>query len=314
VLVADAAVSSLHPGLEVGDRSVRARKKLLAGLGTVLGAATVVVAVLGEHAVGLQPVGVYDRAGRRRGLGERHQRGAQGIGQDSQAQSARALPPDLDRDPAQRLLAALAAAFEPLLVPADIELVDLDLLAQQGALGRDHRPAQLLQDQPRGLIPREAELALQLLGGDPGVMGGDQIGRPEPQPQRHARAVHHGARRHRRLAPTRGAHPQVPARLAANAILTAPRATKSARPARREQVLPARILGRKALLELQDRSRVRGSRHPAKLGHAPDGANRIRITGVVSQIGSQAIIRLVKPVAPDLAAGNAQSPRVAILG
>ena len=74
----------------------------------------------------------------------------------------------------------------------------------------------------------------------------------------------------------------MPARLASGAIAAAPWAAKLVRPARREQVLPARVLGRKALLELQDRPRVRGPCHPAKLGHAPDGANRIRISSIVA--------------------------------
>jgi hypothetical protein len=53
------------------------------------------------------------------------------------------------------------------------------------------------------------------------------------------------------------------------------------RPARGEQVIPAGILGRKALLEVQDAQRIRRARHPTKLRTIPDGTNRIR----TSQIG-----------------------------
>jgi hypothetical protein len=101
------------------------------------------------------------------------------------------LAADLDRGADQCLLAVLAAAFEPVFVASQQELVDLDLARQQATLGRDHRAPQLLQDQPRGLIARQRQLALQLLGRDPRMMRGDQVGRPEPRPQRRVRSVHH---------------------------------------------------------------------------------------------------------------------------
>jgi hypothetical protein len=69
----------------------------------------------------------------------------------------------------------LAAAPEPFLDAADEELIDLDLAAQRLALGRDHGAAQLVQDQPRGLIARQSQLTLPLLGRDPRMVGGHQI-------------------------------------------------------------------------------------------------------------------------------------------
>ena len=63
VLVGDAAVRAVHPGLEVGDRAVRAEQQLLARRGGVLGSSAMVIAVLGQGAVGLQAVGVDDRPG-----------------------------------------------------------------------------------------------------------------------------------------------------------------------------------------------------------------------------------------------------------
>ena len=56
---------------------------------------------------------------------------------------------------------------------------------------------------------------------------------------------------------------------------TTPSTAKALRPPRSEQVLTTRLLGREALLELQDRQRVRRPHHPAKLGNQPDGADRI---------------------------------------
>jgi hypothetical protein len=54
----------MHPCLEVADRPVRAGQQLLAGRSSSLRASAVVVAMLGQNAVGLQAVGVDDRAGR----------------------------------------------------------------------------------------------------------------------------------------------------------------------------------------------------------------------------------------------------------
>lgn len=151
----------------------------------------------------------------------------------------------------------------------DVELVDLHLARQRGALGRDHRASELLQDQPCGLIPRQAELALELLGRDPGVMRGDEVGGPEPQPQRRARAVHDCPRRHRSLVLARGADPQVPTGLAARAVSATARAAEPVRPARREQVLAASLLGREALLELQDRPRGTQAAPPRQAASPP---------------------------------------------
>jgi hypothetical protein len=46
----------------------------------------------------------------------------------------------------------LAAASEAFLVATQPELVDLDLARERAALRSDHRPTQLLQDQPSSLI------------------------------------------------------------------------------------------------------------------------------------------------------------------
>ena len=226
-----------------------------------------VVAVLGQDSVGLQPVGVHDRAGRGRGLGESLSVGPEASGSTARRRRPEPGAADLDRDADERLLAALAAAFEAFLVAAEEELVDLDLALQQLALGRDHRPAQLLQHQPRGLIARQPELALELLGRDPRMVRGDQVGRPEPRPQRRARPVHHRPGRHRRLLPAVPCTPQMPAPASRRRRGADPHAGthEPLRPARREQVLAARLLGREALLELQDAQRVRRPRHPTKL-------------------------------------------------
>ena len=61
-----------------------------------------------------------------------------------------------------KVLCSGERATMTLVAPADHGLIDLNLIAEQLALGSNHRPAQLLQDQPRRLIARDPELALEL--------------------------------------------------------------------------------------------------------------------------------------------------------
>ena len=101
------------------------------------------------------------------------------------------------------------------------------------------------------------------------MMRRDQIRRPEPQPQRRLRVVHHRPRRDRRLRPTELALPHPPTLMHhADVPPTAAPAPEPIRPTTREQVLPARLLSREALLELHDRHREPGARHPIKLRNA----------------------------------------------
>ncbi len=191
-------------------------------------------------------------------------------------EGARAAAADLDLDPAQGLLAALAPAFEPFFAAAEEELIDLDLIAEQRAFGRDHGAAQLLEHRPCGLVSREAELALQLLGRDAGMKRRDEVGRPEPWAQRQPGLVHHGARGDRRLPAARRADPQVTAGLLAYLAGIAGRADEALRRPRREQVRTTVLLATEPPLELQNRQREAGTDHPAKLRHSPDGAKRVR--------------------------------------
>jgi hypothetical protein len=109
---------------------------------------------------------------------------------------------------------------------------------------------------------------------------GDQVGRPEPRPQRQPGLVHDRPRRDRRLAPARRADPQMTTRLCARLPRAAAWAGESLRPPRSEQVLTACFLSPEPLLELQDRQRVVRARHPTKLRNRPDGADRVRTSGL----------------------------------
>ena len=73
-------------------------------------------------------------------------------------------------------------------------LVDLDNAPQGATVGVDHGAAELLCQQPGGLIG-DPELSPELKGRDAIGMGGHQMRGPEPFVQRHLRAVQDGARR-----------------------------------------------------------------------------------------------------------------------
>ena len=158
-----------------------------------------------------------------------------------------------------------------LLVPAEPEVVDLHLALQGLALGGHHRPAQLLQDQPCRLVAREPELSLQLLGRDPGVMGGDQMGGPEQGAQRGAGSVHHRPGRDRGLKSAGRALPEVSAFEHPGATPSATGADKTLWPARRREVVEAGGVSREAVLELHDRAREAWPSHTRTVGRVPDG-------------------------------------------
>src|SRR5207253_3089201 len=139
------------------------------------------------------------------------QRSGRGVMQQLEAPPARAVAAHLNRDRDQRLSLALAAAATVAVAAAEEALIDLDLAREGLALRCHHRPAQLVQDRPGGLIAGDAELALQLQRRDTRPVRADQVSRPEPQGQRQTRLVHCRPGRHRRLAAATPTLPQVTA-------------------------------------------------------------------------------------------------------
>ena len=87
----------------------------------------------------------------------------------------------------------------------DIAFVDLDKVFEKRPIGIDHSATQLLQHQPSGLVGTEAELRLELQGGDAVRMAGDGVDRHEPCQQREVAAVEDRAGGDRRLAAAGGA-------------------------------------------------------------------------------------------------------------
>jgi hypothetical protein len=75
MLVRDAAVGAVHPGLEVGDRAMHPRHQVLAVRDACDLPRTVLAAELDQALVGEQPVGMHDRPTRARGRRKRLQSG-----------------------------------------------------------------------------------------------------------------------------------------------------------------------------------------------------------------------------------------------
>lgn len=86
-------------------------------------------------------------------------------------------------------------------------LVDFDNSLKGITVGIDHGLAQLVQEQPSGLVRTDTELRLQLQGGNAVGMGGEQVRCKEPRPERQVRPVHDRPGRHGRLLPARRAFP-----------------------------------------------------------------------------------------------------------
>src|SRR6266540_3984191 len=225
----------------------------------------------GELAIALPAVGVDDCAGGDELFHPRREGRLAGVREHLQAQPARAGTAHLDDDADEGLAVALAAATAPFVVPSDERLIDLDLVAKRFALERHHRPTQLLQHQPRGLIARQAELALKLHRRNPGRVGSDQIGRPEPQPKRCVSAVHDRPRGDRGLVVAPSAFPQVAPLEHPRPRIAAHRTAKAFGPARGGQIVKARRVVGKALLEVHDAAREVWPAHPTTVDTAPDG-------------------------------------------
>src|SRR6516225_9472580 len=138
----------------------------------------------------------------------------------------------------------------------DDRLIGLDNAAQRLACRVDHGAAQLGAQHPGGAVRAKAELALQLQRRNAVGMRRHQKRRPEPSGQRQLAGMHNRAGGYRGLTTTAAAligkclGLQQP-----SSALATTRADKPFRPTTLEQVLRARALRRKAVLELDQRPR-----------------------------------------------------------
>src|SRR5919201_4633134 len=270
-------LGALKPSLEVGEGPVSARQDHLALLAApALGDRAVVEAEPGQAGVTTPAVGMDDRPALDVGDDPGPERALAGIGKDREPNPPRPGAANLDRDSHELLPGPVSAGSAPGVDAADEALVDLDLAPKRGSLGGDHRSAQLLEHEPGGLVATQPGLALKLLGRDPGRVGGDQVGGPEPEAKRGAGAMHDRSRGHRRLMVAASALPEVAALEHPGPLAAAGGAAVAVWPARGRQVLEARRVFREALLELHDRAREVWPAHPTTVGTGPDGTGYSR--------------------------------------
>ena len=75
----------------------------------------------------------------------------------------------------------------------DVRLVDMDGSGKRTPVRVDHRPAELVEQQPGRLVRPDADLRPELQGRNALLVGGHEIGGQEPGAQRQPGAMHHGA-------------------------------------------------------------------------------------------------------------------------
>ncbi len=170
-----------------------------------------------------------------------------GVGQDGEPEPAETAPAGLaaaglDR-PADQGLAGGAPAALAGPRAADVGLVGLDAPGQGLAVGADHGLAELVQPGPGGPVAAEAQLPLQLGGGDPALARGHQVDGEEPLGETGLGLLEDRAGEQGVL--LAAGHALVddlgPERV--GVVMAARRAPKSIRPAGLEQVLPTLLVG-----------------------------------------------------------------------
>src|SRR4051794_40252960 len=107
-----------------------------------------------------------------------------GVGRGGEPEPAETAPAGLaaaglDRPAAQGLAGGAPAALAGPRA-TDIGLVGLDASGQGLTIRADHRLAELVQPGPGGLVAAQAQLPLELGGGDPALAGRHQVDRQEP--------------------------------------------------------------------------------------------------------------------------------------
>ena len=259
---AHAAVSAPDPRLEVGKDPVDPREQYRGRFRRSLRRRPMVIPALLERGVALPAVRPNRAPSGHRGFDEPNERRARHVGHDPESDSAGATATNFHRGHDDRLPAvAPPTAGTALLRAAEIGLVHFDDTGDAVAVGSDHCATELLQHDPRRFIPSQTELSLELQRGEPRRVRGHQIGRPEPVAQSHARPMHHGPRRNRNLVATGSALQQHPARHRIGLGMFAPRTSIPVRPARLDEVPPARIRRGKPPLEFGEGLREVGTRH-----------------------------------------------------
>jgi len=271
MVTADAVVRADEPLLQVADGAVGERhdRGHAAAQGAPDGLCTGDV----PDAGGLQAFPSFESVGvdgcPRRDVvsDEVEHRGLREIRRDYQPHAARAIGSFLHRDQHDHRFASfqLATPAQAGLGSANPGIVDLHVAVQRLAGRVDHGATEFVQEQPRGLVPANAQLPLQEQRGDAALVRGHQVRRPKPDRQRGLGPMEHRARRQRDLVPTLRAFAPMPLAEGIRSPTLAARTSKPVGPSTRLQVLPAGRFVSELLLELPEAGRERRAGHGGTL-------------------------------------------------
>ena len=176
------------------------------------------VVVVGQAGIASPAIGDHPRA-RRRGPGDEGMKAARGEIPDRRQPDAARFVLGRPRDRAGNAYLALRAAALPACgrvfcgTEREGGLIDLDQVLEQAAIGVNHGPAQLVQQEPGTLAAAEPELGLELQGGDAVRVAGHDVNGHEPDLQGQVAAVHDRACGQRSLLPAGRTFPARPATL-----------------------------------------------------------------------------------------------------
>jgi hypothetical protein len=213
-----------------------------------------------QRQVSLPAISDHNRSGFDVLSDKSRQRGTRCIEYHTEADSSGRPPADFDSSDNQSFILQLAPPAQACFRPAHIGLVNFDLPPQSFSVGPNHGSPQLLQHRPCRFIA-DAQLALQLPGGQTRRMGGNQKRGPEPVPKGRVGPMKNRPRRDRNIVSAPSTSPQIPARQNERVLLPATRTAISIRPPRIGQVLTAGRIIRKLLLELKQSFWERRLRH-----------------------------------------------------
>ncbi len=186
---------------------------------------------------------------------------------DSHADAARGPSTLLNRDQDQCCSPPLelTAPSDTGLGTAPPRVVDLDLTPKRFASEVHRCSSELVEHHPSGFVTPKPKLALEKQCRNTPLVGGHQIGGPEPKGQGSLGIVKDGARSERDLVATGGTLPASPSHQRVAMSMGASGTLETLWPAARGQVLLAGFLAGKLKLKLAKRLRKGWSRHPLTL-------------------------------------------------
>ena len=186
------------------------------------------------------------------------------VGDDGHADAPRGLPALLhsDQDQCGSVPLELSAPSEASLDAADPSIVDLDLTPKRFARDIDHRSSELVKHHPGGFVAPKPKLALEKQCRNTPLVGGHQVGCPEPKGQRGLGIVKDSPRGQRDLIATSGTLPASSSHQRVAASVGTSRTLVTLGSAARGQVLLAGLLVGELELKLAERLGEGWTRHP----------------------------------------------------